>query len=169
MIFEGKVWLFGDDVDTDAIIPARFLSAVNAEDLAPHCLADLNPEFPRQVQAGDLLVAGRNFGCGSSREHAPLAIKGTGIACVIAQSFARIFYRNAINIGLPILECKDNLSKIITPGERLRVDLKTGTITRLADGTAYRSVPFPAFMQEIILSGGLIEAVRRRLEKNQAR
>ena len=165
MILEGKVWLFGDNVDTDAIIPARYLSATDPEELAAHCMEDIHPDFAASVQAGDLLVAGSNFGCGSSREHAPLALKGAGVSCVIAKSFARIFYRNAINIGLPILECEAELSRILAPGELLRVDLSAGMIIRLSDGSRYQAAPFPTFMQEIIQQGGLIEYVRHRLKR----
>jgi 3-isopropylmalate/(R)-2-methylmalate dehydratase small subunit len=165
MILEGKAWLFGDNVDTDAIIPARYLSATEPEELAAHCMEDINPDFAASVQAGDLVVGGLNFGCGSSREHAPLALKGAGISCVIAQSFARIFYRNAINIGLPILECGAELSRTLSPGELLRVDLSAGMIIRLSDGARYQATPFPGFMQEIIQQGGLIEYVRGRIKR----
>jgi len=151
------------NVDTDAIIPARYLSAVDPAELAAHCLEDVNPDFPRLVRPGDLVVAGKNFGCGSSREHAPLALKGAGVSCVVAQSFARIFYRNAINIGLPILECPANLAGSLAPGDILRVDLEQGLITAPRSGGRFQAVPFPPFMQEIIKSGGLIEYVRSRL------
>jgi len=165
MILEGRVHLFGHNVDTDAIIPARYLSAVTAEELAPFCMTDIRPGFADAVQQGDIIVAGKNFRCGSSREHAPLAIKGTGIACVVAHSFARIFYRNAINIGLPILECGEDLTGIMVPEERIRVDLERGEILQLSSGRRFYGAPFPEFMQEIIRSGGLIEYVRRRLEE----
>lgn len=162
MIITGKVWIFGDNVDTDLIIPARYLSATEPEKLAEHCLEDVCPRFPREVTPGDIIVAGKNFGCGSSREHAPLAIKGTGVSCVIARSFARIFYRNAINTGLPILECPEGLTDLLTPGEELTVDLGQGLIVDRR-GCRYQAMPFPPFMQEIISDGGLIEHVRKRL------
>ncbi|MEW5783638.1 MAG: 3-isopropylmalate dehydratase small subunit [Bacillota bacterium] len=164
MIIEGKVWLFGDNVDTDAIIPARYLSSTDPVELARHCMEDISPEFAGDVQEGDLIVGGNNFGCGSSREHAPLAIKGAGVSCVVARSFARIFYRNAINIGLPILECPDELAHALSPGESLRVDLHRGLITRLSDGSCFQAAPFPPFMGEIIRQGGLIEYVRERIK-----
>ncbi len=160
MIITGKIWLFGDNVDTDLIIPARYLSDTDPEKLADHCLEDACPVFPQEVAKGDIIVAGNNFGCGSSREHAPLAIKGAGVSCVIARSFARIFYRNAINIGLPILECPENLNDLLIPGEELTVDLGQGLITD-RQGRSYRTMPFPPFMQEIISHGGLIEHIRK--------
>jgi 3-isopropylmalate/(R)-2-methylmalate dehydratase small subunit len=163
MILEGRVWLFGDNVDTDAIIPARYLSTVDPAELARYCMEDLEPGFARQVQPGDLIVAGKNFGCGSSREHAPLALKGAGISCVVAQSFARIFYRNAVNTGLPILECREALAPMLAPREVLRVDLEQGLITLPGGTTRLQASPFPPFMQEIIRRGGLIEYVRTRL------
>lgn len=163
MILEGKVWILGDNVDTDAIIPARYLSTTDPDGLAGHCLESVVPEFARLVRPGNLVVAGKNFGCGSSREHAPLALKGSGISCVVAQSFARIFYRNAINIGLPILECPEALNELLSPGETLRIDLARGEITLLPGGKKCQATPFPPFMQEIIQSGGLIEYVRGRL------
>jgi 3-isopropylmalate/(R)-2-methylmalate dehydratase small subunit len=163
MILEGRVWLFGDNVDTDAIIPARYLSAVDPVELAGHCMEDVNPDFPRLVRTGDLVVAGKNFGCGSSREHAPLALKGAGVGCVVAQSFARIFYRNAVNIGLPILECPADLAALLMPGDTLRLNLERGLITCPRSGEQFQTVPFPPFMQEIISRGGLIEYVRSRL------
>ena len=165
MILEGRIWIFGDNVDTDAIIPARYLSATDATELARHCMEDIDPGFAAAVQKGDLMIGGKNFGCGSSREHAPLAIKGAGVACVVARSFARIFYRNAINIGLPILECEDELASLLAPGEILRLDLGRGSITRLSDRIVYQAAPFPPFMQEIIRQGGLIEYVRGRLRQ----
>lgn len=163
MILEGRVWLFGDNIDTDAIIPARYLSASDPAELARHCMVDADPDFPTKVNTGDILVAGNNFGCGSSREHAPLAIKGAGVSCVIARSFARIFYRNAINIGLPILECSAELYKILSIGEIVLVDLESGEITRAAGGEQYRAEPFPPFMREIISKGGLINYVQDRI------
>jgi len=165
MKLEGRVWLFGDNIDTDAIIPARYLVTTDPLELACHCMEDANPDFAGLVKPGDLVVAGNNFGCGSSREHAPLALKGAGVGCVIATSFARIFYRNAINIGLPILECQTDLSGILSPGELLQVDLVQGQIVRIADGSTYIAPPFPPFLQEIINHGGLIEYVQARLKK----
>jgi 3-isopropylmalate/(R)-2-methylmalate dehydratase small subunit len=165
MKLEGKVWLFGDNIDTDAIIPARYLITTDPAELARHCMEDADPDFAHLVMPGDLVVAGNNFGCGSSREHAPLALKGSGVGCVIASSFARIFYRNAVNIGLPILECPVALAALLTPGERLQVDLEQGQIIRLSDGNEFLTPPFPPFMQEIIQHGGLIEYVQARLKK----
>ncbi len=163
MILRGRVWLFGDNIDTDAIIAARYLSMVDPRELAAHLMEDIMPEFSTLVGEGDIIVAGNNFGCGSSREHAPLAIKGAGVSCVIARSFARIFYRNAINIGLPILECSADLTGFKAGEDRLEVNLEEGMITNLASGELYQAAPFPPFMQEIINRGGLIEYVRARL------
>ncbi len=163
MILEGRVWLFGDNVDTDAIIPARYLTSTDPAELAQHCMEDADPTFPQKVRPGDILIAGKNFGCGSSREHAPLALKGAGVSCVIAQSFARIFYRNAINIGLPILECSAELIKIFEAGETACVDLEQGEIMRGTDAQRFQAVPFPPFMREIIGKGGLIGYVQGRL------
>lgn len=165
MKLEGKVWLFGDNIDTDAIIPARYLISTDPAELAKHCMEDADPDFAGLVSPGDLVVAGNNFGCGSSREHAPLALKGAGVGCIIASSFARIFYRNAVNIGLPILEGPAGLTALLTPGERLQVDLERGLIVRLADGNEFLTPPFPPFMQEIMKHGGLIEYVQARLTK----
>lgn len=166
MILEGYAWRYGRDVDTDVIIPARYLTATGAEELGAHCLEDLDPDFARRVQPGDMIVAEENFGSGSSREHAPLAIKGCGVSCVIASSFARIFYRNAVNIGLPILECPEAVEDIKT-GDRLRVDLNAGTIENLTTGNKFQSQPFPDFMREIISLGGLVEYVRNRLRAGE--
>ncbi len=167
MILEGRVWIFGDNIDTDAIIAARYLSTVNPEELAKHLMEDIEPEFPKLVRPGDILVAGHNFGCGSSREHAPLAIKGAGVSCVIARSFARIFFRNAINIGMPILECPDDLS-FLSPGKDiLKVDLEKGLIAHVQSGQSWRAAPFPPFMQELISSGGLVEYVKKRLDQEK--
>ncbi len=163
MILEGRVWVFGDNIDTDAIIAARYLSTVEPRELALHLMEDIRPDFAELVQPGDILVAGNNFGCGSSREHAPLAIKGAGISCVIARSFARIFYRNAINIGLPILECPDDLSALLPGSDKLLVNLEQGLITNCQTGQKYQAAPFPHFMREIINCGGLVEYVRARL------
>jgi 3-isopropylmalate/(R)-2-methylmalate dehydratase small subunit len=158
----GTVWKYGDDVDTDGIIPARYLNVSEPEDLARHCMEDVDPGFARAVQAGDVIVAGENFGCGSSREHAPLAIKGSGVACVVAKSYARIFYRNAINIGLPILECPQAVEET-QKGDRLAADLGAGTVTNLRTGRTYQVSPFPPFIMGIIEAGGLVSYTRERL------
>lgn len=164
MIFEGKVWVFGDNIDTDAIVAARYLSTSDPDKLAEHLMEDIRPDFPALVGKGDILIGGQNFGCGSSREHAPLAIKGAGVSCVIARSFARIFYRNSINIGLPILECSEDLSHLQPGQDRLQIDLKEGIITNLKTGDIYKAVPFPPFMQEIINLGGLVGYVKNRIK-----
>ncbi|MGO0121808.1 3-isopropylmalate dehydratase small subunit [Desulfothermobacter acidiphilus] len=158
---EGRVFKFGDHVDTDLIIPARYLNTTDPAELAQHCLEDADPSFAREVRPGDIIVAGVNFGCGSSREHAPLAIKAAGVACVIAKSFARIFYRNAFNIGLPLLECSDALR--IPSGSRVRVDLSSGRIEVLDTGEVLQARSIPDFMQAIIGAGGLIPYVEQRL------
>jgi 3-isopropylmalate dehydratase small subunit len=165
-ILEGNAWRYGRNVDTDVIIPARYLVLNDPEELGKHCLEDLDPEFVSKVEKGDILVAEENFGSGSSREHAPLAIKGCGVAAVIASSFARIFYRNAFNVGLPILESPSAVEGIKT-GDRLRVDLKKGLIENLTTGNAYQATPVPEFMREIISRGGLVEYVRMRLNSNK--
>ena len=158
----GTVWKYGDDVDTDGIIPARYLNVSDPEDLARHCMEDVDPGFARAVRAGDVIVAGENFGCGSSREHAPLAIKGSGVACVVAKSYARIFYRNAINIGLPILECPQAVEET-QKGDLLAADLGAGTVTNLRTGRTYQVSPFPPFIMGIIEAGGLVPYTRERL------
>jgi 3-isopropylmalate/(R)-2-methylmalate dehydratase small subunit len=163
LCFEGTAFRYGDNVDTDVIIPARYLDTRDPDELAGHCMEDIDLEFTKKITRGDVLVAGENFGCGSSREHAPIAIKASGISCVIAASFARIFFRNAINIGLPILESKDAASGIHS-GDRVNVNLKTGSIHNKTTGESYRSEPFPAFMQEIINAGGLINRTKLKLE-----
>ncbi|MBO8126307.1 MAG: 3-isopropylmalate dehydratase small subunit [Firmicutes bacterium] len=162
MKLTGRVWKFGDNIDTDVIIPARYLNSADPANLAAHCLEDADPDFPSKVQAGDIIVAGKNFGCGSSREHAPLALKAAGVACVIAPTFARIFYRNAINIGLPILECPE-AARTIQEGDKISVDLETGTITHTATGSTWQAKPFPSFMQELIGAGGLIAYTRKKV------
>ncbi len=162
LIFEGKVFLFGDNIDTDVIIPARYLNTQDSAELAAHCMEDIDRDFTRNVRDGDIVVAGENFGCGSSREHAPLAIMACGIACVVASSFARIFYRNAINIGLPILELKEATAKI-KPGDTIEVNFQEGTIKNMTDGSVYQSEPFPPFMQRIIQAGGLINRIKQEL------
>lgn len=159
----GSVWKYGDHVDTDVIIPARYLNVSTAEELARHCLEDLDPTFAGAVQAGDVIVAGENFGCGSSREHAPLAIKGAGVKAVVARSFARIFYRNAINVGLPILESGEAVDGI-EPGHRVEIDLEMGQIRNQTTGQTYQAEPYPPFMMEIIRAGGLVAYTRRQME-----
>ena len=162
MILEGKAWRYGRDVDTDVIIPARYLALTDPAELGAHCLEDLDPEFVGQVQAGDMIVAEDNFGSGSSREHAPLAIKASGISCVIAKSFARIFFRNAINIGLPLLESED-APDAIEAGDTVEVDLATGKIRNLKTGRTFTAKAYPDFMAGLISAGGLIEYTRTRL------
>lgn len=158
---EGKVFKYPDNVDTDVIIPARYLNTADAKELALHCLEDIDTEFVKQVEAGDIMVAGWNFGCGSSREHAPLVIKTCGTGCVIAKSFARIFYRNAINIGLPILECEE-AAEAIEAGSRVSVDFDTGVITDVTKGKTYQAQPFPEFIQNIIKNGGLLASLANK-------
>lgn len=164
MNFEGKVIKYGDNVDTDVIIPARYLNTIDKKELASHCMEDLDTTFTARVQAGDIMVAGWNFGCGSSREHAPIAIKESGISLVIAKSFARIFYRNSINIGLPIMECPEAVDAI-AEGNALRVDADKGVIENLTTGESYPVTPFPGFIQQIILAGGLVPAITEGLIK----
>ena len=154
-----RVFKYGDNVDTDVIIPARYLNVSNPEDLARHCMEDIDKDFIKNVKEGDIIVATKNFGCGSSREHAPLAIKTAGISCVIASSFARIFFRNSINIGLPILECEEAAEKIEN-GDRISVDFSTGIITNITKKEEYKVMPFPDFVKEIINSGGLMGYIR---------
>ena len=159
MKIQGKVHKYGDHVDTDVIIPARYLNTGDPKELAAHCMEDIDKDFVKNVRPGDILVAGVNFGCGSSREHAPIAIQAAGIACVIAENFARIFYRNALNIGLPILECPA-ASRAIANGDEVSVDFDTGVITNLATGETYKAEPFPPFIQNIIQKGGLLASLR---------
>lgn len=165
-IIKGKVWRFGDDVDTDLIIPARYLNTSDPKELAAHCMEDADPSFAGKVQPGEVIVAGKNFGCGSSREHAPLAIKSAGVSCVIAQTFARIFYRNAINIGLPILESAE-ASAEIKEGDVVEVCLEEGKIINHSTGRTYQGKPFPDFMQKLISTGGLIPYVKLRLAEKK--
>lgn len=165
MKYEGKAWKFGSDIDTDVIIPARYLNTSSPEELAKHCMEDADPSFASQVQAGDIIVAGKNFGCGSSREHAPIAIKASGVVCVIAHSFARIFYRNSINIGLPIFESPE-AAKAIEAGHQVAVDTEKGEITNLTTNESYQAQPFPAFMQELIEAGGLMNYVAKKVKDN---
>ena len=156
----GHVFKYGDNVDTDVIIPARYLNSFDAQELASHAMADIDPEFVNKVQPGDIIVANKNFGCGSSREHAPLCLKTAGVSCVIAETFARIFYRNAINIGLPILECAE-ASEDIDEGNEVEVDFDTGVITNKTKNKTYQAVAFPEFMQGIINAGGLVEYIKK--------
>ena len=160
----GHVFKYGDNVDTDVIIPARYLNSFDAKELASHAMVDIDPEFAGKVQPGDLIVAKKNFGCGSSREHAPLCLKTAGVSCVIAETFARIFYRNAINIGLPILEC-DQAVKSIEAGDKLEVNFDTGVIKNLTKNEQYQGEAFPEFMQKIINSNGLIGYIKNSKEK----
>lgn len=155
---KGTVFKYGDNVDTDVIIPARHLNTSDPEELAKHCMEDIDQEFVKKVKAGDVIVATKNFGCGSSREHAPIAIKAAGVSCVIAETFARIFYRNAINIGLPIVECREAAREIEAQDE-VEVDFDTGLITNLTKGRTYQGQAFPEFMQKIIDCGGLVNYI----------
>ncbi len=159
---QGRVHKYGSNIDTDVIIPARYLNTANHKELASHCMEDIDKEFVNKVQSGDIMVADKNFGCGSSREHAPIAIKESGISCVIASTFARIFYRNALNIGLAILEC-DAASKDIKDGDEVAVDFTTGIIKNLTNGNEYQAEPFPEFIQNIIEKGGLLNSISDRL------
>ena len=156
---QGLVFKYPDNVDTDVIIPARYLNTANAQELAKHCMEDIDTGFVKNVKHGDVMVAGWNFGCGSSREHAPLVIKTCGTGCVIAKSFARIFYRNAINIGLPILECEE-AAEAISAGDEVSVDFDTGVITDITTGKSWQAEPFPEFIQNIIQKGGLLASLK---------
>lgn len=159
----GRCHKFGNDIDTDAIIPARYLNTSDPQELAKHCMEDADPSFPGRVKAGDIIVAGKNFGCGSSREHAPLAIKAAGVAAVIASSFARIFYRNAINIGLPIFEAPEAAARI-EAGDEVLIEPDKGLITNLTKNETYRMLPLPPFMQELMDAGGLMAYVARKVK-----
>jgi 3-isopropylmalate/(R)-2-methylmalate dehydratase small subunit len=161
MKFTGKAFTFGSDVDTDAIIPARYLNTSDPEELAKHAMEDADPEFVNKIQNGDIIVAGKNFGCGSSREHAPVAIKHAGIAVVVADSFARIFYRNSFNTGLPIIECPE-AAKEIKQGDQVEVDMDTGMVTDLTTGKTYQAQPMPPFMQSLLEAGGLIPYIKNK-------
>lgn len=158
----GTAFKFADNVDTDQIISAKYLVTTDANELAKHCMETVDPDFPNKVKAGDIMVAGKNFGCGSSREHAPISIKGLGLSLIIAESFARIFFRNCINIGMPILECPQ-AAKEAKAGDKLEVDLDSGKITNLTQKKTYQAQPFPEFMQQIIRAGGLMPFVKARL------
>lgn len=159
MTVSGKVFKYGNNVDTDVIIPARYLNTSDPKELASHCMEDIDKDFVKNVKPGDIIVAERNFGCGSSREHAPIAIKASGVSCVIASTFARIFYRNSINIGLPILEC-EKAAEAISAGDEVEVDFSTGVIKNKTKGETYKSLPFPEFIQKIIDSNGLLNAIK---------
>jgi 3-isopropylmalate dehydratase small subunit len=162
MKFKGRAWKFGADVDTDAIIPARYLNTSDPQELAKHCMEDsTNPDFMKQMKRGDILVADKNFGCGSSREHAPIAIKAAGVSCVVAKSFARIFYRNSFNMGLPIFESREAVEGI-KEGDEIEVDADKGVIRNLSSGGEFKVAPVPAFMQELIAAGGLMAYTRKK-------
>jgi len=162
-MIRGRTHKYGSNVDTDVIIPARYLNTTDSQELASHCLEDLDPEFRSRVKPGDIIVGEDNFGCGSSREHAPICIKAAGVSCVIANSFARIFYRNSLNIGLPILECPEAVDGI-SPGDVVEVDLTTGRILNVTTGDSYSAKPFPEFMRKLIEVGGLVNYARARLQ-----
>jgi 3-isopropylmalate/(R)-2-methylmalate dehydratase small subunit len=161
MLYKGRVWKFGDNVDTDAIIPARYLNTSDPQELAAHCMEDADPQFVHKMKAGDIILGGENFGCGSSREHAPIAIKAAGISCVVAKSFARIFYRNAFNMGLPIFESAELWSEI-KEGEEISVDSKAGTITTTTGKRTFRINPIPPFMEQLIADGGLMKHIAKK-------
>jgi 3-isopropylmalate/(R)-2-methylmalate dehydratase small subunit len=161
MIFKGKVWKFGDNVDTDAIIPARYLNTSDPKELALHCMEDADPDFVRKMQPGDIILGGENFGCGSSREHAPIAIKAAGISCVVAKSFARIFYRNSFNMGLPIFESKE-LADAIAEGKEMTIDSAKGVITVAGSDQTFTISPIPPFMEQLIADGGLMKHIAKK-------
>lgn len=161
MELQGKVWRYGDNIDTDVIIPARYLNSFDPKELATHCMVDIDETFAQKVQAGDIMVGGRNFGCGSSREHAPVAIKASGVPVIIAHSFARIFYRNSINVGLPVLEIGDDVEKIHAD-DVLHIDLATGRIEDVTTGDTFQAPPLPGFIQDIAKAGGLIQYVKEK-------
>lgn len=166
MAMEGKVWKYGDNIDTDVIIPARYLNSFDPGELASHCMVDIDETFSQEVREGDIMVGGMNFGCGSSREHAPIAIKASGVPVIIAGSFARIFYRNGINVGLPLLEIGRDAEKI-HQGDRLRVDLATGVIEDLTTGDTFQAPPLPGFVQDIAKAGGLVNYVRHKRHQTE--
>ena len=166
MLVKGRAWKYGDNVDTDVIIPARYLNVSTTEELAAHCMEDIDPNFAGLAKPGDLIIAGENFGCGSSREHAPISIKGAGVSCVIASSFARIFYRNAINIGLPILESAD-AARDIEMGQEIEVQIEEGLIRNLTTGVEYRTAAYPRFMLAIINAGGLVSYTKKKIEERR--
>lgn len=158
-VLEGKVWRYGDNIDTDVIIPARYLNTFDPKVLAKHCMVDIDKDFAQKVKSGDIMVGGKNFGCGSSREHAPVAIKACGVPVIIAASFARIFYRNGINVGLPLMEIGDNVERIHA-GDKLSVDLSSGKIRDITTGETFQATPLPGFIQDIAKAGGLIQYVK---------
>lgn len=158
-VLEGKVWRYGDNIDTDVIIPARYLNTFDPKELAKHCMVDIDKDFAQKVRPGDIMVGGKNFGCGSSREHAPVAIKACGVPVIIAASFARIFYRNGINVGLPLMEIGDNVERIHAR-DKLSVDLSSGKIRDLTTGETFQAPPLPGFIQDIAKAGGLIQYVK---------
>ena len=158
-VLEGKVWRYGDNIDTDVIIPARYLNTFDPKELAKHCMVDIDKDFAQKVKAGDIMVGGKNFGCGSSREHPPVAIKACGVPVIIAASFARIFYRNGINVGLPLMEIGDNVERIHA-GDKLSVDLSSGKIRDITTGETFQATPLPGFIQDIAKAGGLIQYVK---------
>ncbi len=160
MKFSGKTIKYGDNVDTDVIIPARYLNTIDVNELASHCMEDIDKDFRKKIAPGDIMVAGHNFGCGSSREHAPIAIKASGISLVIAKSFARIFYRNSINIGLAILECPEAVDRI-EAGHEVEADMDNGIITDMTTGESFKTAPFPPFIQKMIENGGLVESIKK--------
>jgi 3-isopropylmalate dehydratase small subunit len=168
MIFKGKVLKFGDNIDTDAIIPARYLTTSDPRELAAHCMEDADPDFITRMKTGDIILGGENFGCGSSREHAPIAIKAAGVSCVIAKSFARIFYRNAFNTGLPIFESKE-IEDAISEGEKVTVNSAKGTITITSSNKIFIINPIPPFMEKLIADGGLMKHIARKRGKNETR
>ena len=158
-VLEGKVWRYGDNIDTDVIIPARYLNTFDPKELAKHCMVDIDKDFAQKVRPGDIMVGGKNFGCGSSREHAPVAIKACGVPVIIAASFARIFYRNGINVGLPLMEIGDTVERIHA-GDKLSVDLSSGKIRDITTGETFQAPPLPGFIQDIAKAGGLIQYVK---------
>lgn len=162
MLANGRVFKYGDNIDTGVIIPARYLNIPDMKELASHCMEDIDKDFAKKVNEGDIIVENKNFGCGSSREHAPIAIKESGISCVIASTFARIFYRNAINIGLQILECEQAARKI-EKGDKLEIDFNSGIIKNISKNEEYKAEPFPEFMQNIISNGGLIKSIEKAM------
>jgi len=164
MKLKGKAWKFKDNVDTDVIIPARYLNTSDAGELAKHCMEDIDPEFVKKMSKGDIIVAGKNFGCGSSREHAPISIKAAGVSCIVAESFARIFFRNAINTGLPIFESAEAV-KGINAGDEVELDASTGAIKNISSGKTFKAKPLPEFIQKIIAAGGLMEYVKKEAGK----